>query len=942
MRRPILILALGVSVVAMLALVASARDIRTSRATQLRSPAPEVASTGALRGARLETLWIFDADFEDLEGDNAGWTTIDYSGTLPQLNYWHHDTIRLTEEYLGESTWWCGTYDPCWRQPRGYGNDWYQVLERNMVEIEAGSPGDVVMLEWDQRYAIERNWDYGYVDVSGDGGATWSTFAAYTNTGSLGTGDPHDWDHPDDGHVTLDLSMCSGLQTRLRFRFDSDWWVSSEDEYDNWLHSMRDGAWQLDNITVEVDGSPVFSDDCESGNMGWIHDDFPGAGQTGVVFWRGQYGSDFVTGRGFVCDDRPAGSWMYAAVDPFTSQMVDGQSSSLISPPINIGGATALVGQWDCWYDCPSGGNGFDLMLASHDSPDCVTNPDGFMDEEHGWWVCDPFWVLDTDDWSAFSAKDWLAIMWSVWNWNPDAEHRAGIILNRQRVGVLLGDPGTTWNTDDWYTFHDWFQHELSDALEDSARVFPIDKDGIASLFVVASSDGGQTWEAYECVRENPGDPDPTNQWWIAPPPANQMTPGSEILYYYEATDVAGNAATYPEGAPEETLEMSILPITGSTADPGLLLVDKRGGRGYGAAGEDRRSRHTPDYYYKEALEILGFEFDVYHVDVPGSWASAGPGTSGMKYYDTQIWFAGDWSLGSLLRVDQRNLVQWLNQSTEGRERNLLITGNEIGRWLVDEGQDTIGFYTMWLASDYLGSGVGVVTVDSIPGLVDRAGGFDFLTHDDGECILAGGCPNPLESFDVVDAHPGVVGNEVFADYEREDLSTVPAGVAYTHPTMGYQTINLGFGVEYIMDGTNPDNPGNYTPEGYYHTGIRDRVALLGNIMEYFGLSPDGPGTDVAEGGIENTLSHARPNPFNPVTRIDYSVREGGPVSVEIYSVAGRVVRRLLDAELEAGASGSVVWDGTNDAGERCASGVYFYRIVAPGFTASRRMVLLK
>jgi flagellar hook assembly protein FlgD len=78
------------------------------------------------------------------------------------------------------------------------------------------------------------------------------------------------------------------------------------------------------------------------------------------------------------------------------------------------------------------------------------------------------------------------------------------------------------------------------------------------------------------------------------------------------------------------------------------------------------------------------------------------------------------------------------------------------------------------------------------------------------------------------------------------------------------------------------------------------------------------------------------------VTRIDYSVREAGQVTIRIHNVAGRVVRTLLDTKLEAGAVGHVVWDGTDDRGERCASGVYFYRITAPGFAGSRKMVMLK
>jgi hypothetical protein len=237
------------------------------------------------------------------------------------------------------------------------------------------------------------------------------------------------------------------------------------------------------------------------------------------------------------------------------------------------------------------------------------------------------------------------------------------------------------------------------------------------------------------------------------------------------------------------------------------------------------------------------------------------------------------------------------------------------------------------MASHYLDNSVGSVVVDSVPGLRDHAGGYDFMTYDDGQCILRGGCPY-LNYFDVTEPHSGMVGAETVADYVKQDASTRPAGVAYTHPTMGYQTVNLGFGMEFMMD--------SMLPNGYYETGIWDRSNLMENIMDYFGQTPGGPGTGVVDGRVRNELSHAFPNPFNPVTKIAYSVKDGGPVVIEVYNVAGRVVRTLLDTELESGASGYVVWDGTDDAGGRCASGVYFYRIAAPGFTTSRKMVMLK
>jgi hypothetical protein len=956
MRTKTLLLVLAIAVLCC-ATEASARGNGTEYASQ--DPAgvlrPET-SGGELRGARVETLWIFWANFDDTTlVANQGWSAFDRSGTLGQDNYWHHDTIRLTETYLGESTWWCGTYDICWRQPRGYGNEWYQLLSRTMVEVAGTSPGDLVELEFDQRYAMERNYDYGYVEISEDAGATWSTLAAYNNTGFQGAGVPHNWNHPVDGHVTHDISSSAGIPIELRFRFESDIAYSSQDQYDNSQHSVKDGAWQLDNITINQNGSPIFYDDSESGNMGWVHEPREAAGQTGVTFFRGLFGDEIVTGRPFTCENREG--WMYAAVDPFTKKMVDGQASWLMSPPIDVEGAPKLIGHWDYWLDMPrESGDIWNLSLAANDIYECVTDEAGFIDESPGWWYGDAGWRTRFDDWDAFAGNAWLAILCQVENDTPPepgAQHWAGAIFNRWAVGIPAGDAGTTWDRDTWNQYNDWFIDEWNDALLDTARILIKDDDDITNAYVMASNDNGLTWEAYPMRREAA-----ESNWWLGPPPLNQMTQGSEIHYYFEATDGEGNLATLPSGAPARYYEFSILPITATTSNPGILLVDKHGRT---TPGESRYFGvyHSSEYYYREMLEVLGYEWETYDVDVPsGSVQSFGPDTMGMKYYDTQIWFFNEFNAYTLWPGDQYNLIQWLAQADAGKERNLLLTGNDHNFELAASGGETLNFLTTWLATDYVSNAVGVVTVDSVPGLTDEDGGWPFLyeepeatgrasdrckprsTRGAVEGCLAGGCP-VLMYFDVINARPGVTGNEIVANYCKIDESQVPAGVAYTHPTSGYQTVNLGFGMEFIQDGDCLTHA-YYTPDGYFITGLPTRCFLMGRIMEYFGKIPTGGGTDVPEQGFRNMLSEAYPNPFNPLTRIAYSVREAGPVSVNVYNVAGRQVRTLLDEELEAGASGELVWNGLDDDGQKCASGVYFYRIQAPGFTASRKMVILK
>jgi len=88
-------------------------------------------------------------------------------------------------------------------------------------------------------------------------------------------------------------------------------------------------------------------------------------------------------------------------------------------------------------------------------------------------------------------------------------------------------------------------------------------------------------------------------------------------------------------------------------------------------------------------------------------------------------------------------------------------------------------------------------------------------------------------------------------------------------------------------------------------------------------------------------LNQNYPNPFNPYTIIHYDVAEAGMVNLRIYNVAGALVRDLEARHRERGRY-EVGWNGENEHGVRVSSGVYFYQLVMPGFSQTRKMVLLK
>jgi DNA-binding beta-propeller fold protein YncE len=83
------------------------------------------------------------------------------------------------------------------------------------------------------------------------------------------------------------------------------------------------------------------------------------------------------------------------------------------------------------------------------------------------------------------------------------------------------------------------------------------------------------------------------------------------------------------------------------------------------------------------------------------------------------------------------------------------------------------------------------------------------------------------------------------------------------------------------------------------------------------------------------------PNPFNPSTTISFSSTTDGHAEVAVYDASGRLVRRLVDSTIEAGEH-TVPWDGRDEEGREVASGVYLYRVQAPGVSQERKMALLK
>jgi hypothetical protein len=93
-------------------------------------------------------------------------------------------------------------------------------------------------------------------------------------------------------------------------------------------------------------------------------------------------------------------------------------------------------------------------------------------------------------------------------------------------------------------------------------------------------------------------------------------------------------------------------------------------------------------------------------------------------------------------------------------------------------------------------------------------------------------------------------------------------------------------------------------------------------------------------------LGQNYPNPFNSETWIPFSLTSPANVTISIYDLKGKLIKQLKLGWLPAGnylnRNTAAYWNGLNNNAEPISSGVYFYKIEAGNFVATRNMVIAR
>ncbi|MCP4546302.1 MAG: T9SS type A sorting domain-containing protein [bacterium] len=162
-----------------------------------------------------------------------------------------------------------------------------------------------------------------------------------------------------------------------------------------------------------------------------------------------------------------------------------------------------------------------------------------------------------------------------------------------------------------------------------------------------------------------------------------------------------------------------------------------------------------------------------------------------------------------------------------------------------------------------------------------------------------------------------------------------------------YVTGGFGYGLR-VIDVSDPLEMrevahSNLPDEGLF-IEVDDRLICIGDAFTGVWIFEHAATTAIepeAETPAIHALGQNFPNPFNPVTTINYDLHHGSTVTLEVFDVTGRLVKTLVDGVVPAGRHG-VEWDGTDRRNRQVGSGLYLYRLRTDSYTETKSMVLMK
>jgi hypothetical protein len=886
------------------------------RSSLQSSPANGSASLRHYSSA--DTIIVFNHDLETFvsPGNEGGWTHVDQSA---QPTAWNIASLYG----CGSNVFWCGLVDSSWTgdpNRRGYANSWEQILG-NFANL-SGAPSPYT-ISFKVRMNVEAQFDRGYVEVLHPT-ESWMGLAILTGVVNDGGGTLCNT-----YTVTIPDSVATAsTPLHFRFRFVSDIIGSSEDG----LYPAGEG-WAIDDVTVKGGVFDVrFFDDMEAGLGTWTRSIFPSVGD----YWR--IVANPATQQ--VCTTNTSKVW--DVTNNVTGALLPRLDDKLLSPAVAVNQSDQVFLFFDVYRDLPFDACfyyavSFRTRNVGAPAWSAWVDPTGLL-----YYGVEREWLRQTVALAGAAGVDSIQFRIGVKDYGPiycgGGQTTSGtqVLFDNFKVGVI-GAAGPSISVVESDLYNDTFRttaffgnDNFNTPHGDSVSVKVGAANGLKAASLRYSLNNAPFATAALTQLGSGG-----SNVYYADVPASNYPRGTDLRYYFTATDSLDVVATLPADAiaASHYYRATVLPAIQASSGPcpddsaRILYVNATSG---------------PDLPtgIGQSLIALGARYDRYDVNAPGSgngntpgggnpsnpgplWPAVPLGTLGV--YKAILWDTGDRAAVTLSAQDQTLLQSWL--ALTGKNRGLMLAGDNIAYDLTVNGQGIPNFLSCTMGLTYVRDVWEESPQDTLkPPLAGEPGTRVFPET----FSIDGDCPG-INRFDalVLSSCAGSNArawlrypNTFSAAIERRD-ALGPAGGDSVRAML------LGFSLDYMT------------------STVRRNLFLYRTLVEEFENPSCYPATGVpvlppVAAAVSVRLYPAVPNPFNPHTMIRFELAQGSRARLRIFGVDGSMVRTVADRVFPAGEH-RLYWDGRNDRGRDVGSGAYFVSLEADGVvTRGRKVILLR
>jgi len=270
----------------------------------------------------------------------------------------------------------------------------------------------------------------------------------------------------------------------------------------------------------------------------------------------------------------------------------------------------------------------------------------------------------------------------------------------------------------------------------------------------------------------------------------------------------------------------------------------------------------------------------------------------------------------------------------------LFLSGNDLVEDLNDEGAIPTAWEDRYIQVEFLDTSHGDLLGSwnpSVQRTPDDA--TNLLLQCSTRWLAQSHCNPKLRHIDMVTAQgsPGTVAEFLGGESNCDDNMYPYTAAVYNNVFSGVsggQVVYLPLDLGWVADDTRCGGNGGACSSG------TTRSSLLRDVLNLCGQPSGTVIVGVPESSIF-TIDQNIPNPFNPLTTIEYSMPERGRLQITIYNLRGELVRTLIDEVVNQG-PGSMDWDGNDNLGAAVSSGVYFYKAEALGKATIHKMALVR